>query len=186
MSPRHSPNAAELDDLLLNARLRDELEPYYDESLDLLNWRRLPTDQENEFLASMLAWERAPVLPIASWFDPPLRIPSPEALADEAVHEILWRILDQLAEKRIFVEHADHLSDRQLYCVLYRDILPAHEKHLDPPRHALRFSCVDARTDAETWLRYYASDTEREQWAEETGDDPPAAEVPRYPRDLPR
>jgi hypothetical protein len=185
MSLRRGSNAADLDDLLLNARLRDELEPYYDESLDLLNWRRLPTDQENEFLASMLAWERAPVLPIASWFEPELRIPSPEALRDEEVHEVLWRIIDRLAEKRIFIEQADHLSDRQLYCVIYRDILPAPEKRLDPPR-PLRFSCVDARTDPETWLRFYASDDEREQWAEEMDDVAPPPELPRFPRDMPR
>ena len=64
--------ADEVDQLLLNAELRDQLEPFLDESLDLLNVSRLPTEAENEFLASMLAWERAPTLPIAQWFAPAL------------------------------------------------------------------------------------------------------------------
>ena len=53
-------NLNEVDHLLLNARLRDELEPFMDESVDLVDVRSMPTPQENEFLASMLAWERAP------------------------------------------------------------------------------------------------------------------------------
>ena len=48
----------EVDQLLLNAQLRDELEPYLDESVDLVNVRNKPTSFENEYLASMLAWER--------------------------------------------------------------------------------------------------------------------------------
>ncbi|MFN9911151.1 MAG: hypothetical protein ACK53L_01125, partial [Pirellulaceae bacterium] len=65
MSHLPSPFTDEVDQLLLNAQLRDELEPYIDESVDLLPVRQLPLATENEFLQSMLAWERAPVLPIS-------------------------------------------------------------------------------------------------------------------------
>jgi hypothetical protein len=84
------PSLEEVDQLLLNARLRDELEPYLDESVHVLDCRHLPTQQENEFLASMLAWERAPVLPISQWFDPPLELPTPDKLSDAEVHTLLW------------------------------------------------------------------------------------------------
>ena len=70
----------EVDQLLRNARLRDELEPFLDESISLVNSRDMPTSQENEFLESMLAWERAPIVPISHWFDPELRLPSPDLL----------------------------------------------------------------------------------------------------------
>ena len=46
----------EVEQLLLNARLRDELEPFLDESVEVVNTRVMPTDQENEYLASMLEW----------------------------------------------------------------------------------------------------------------------------------
>ena len=51
------PSSEEVDHLLLNARLRDELEPFLDESVSLVDVRRMSTPKENEFLASMLAWE---------------------------------------------------------------------------------------------------------------------------------
>lgn len=46
-----SPASRDVEELLLNARLRDELEPFVDESLGLLRAARLPTEAENEFLA---------------------------------------------------------------------------------------------------------------------------------------
>ena len=68
--------------LLRNAELRDELERYFDESISRVNVQHLTLAAENEFLASMLAWEQAPVLPIYRWFEPELRLPRPEALSD--------------------------------------------------------------------------------------------------------
>jgi len=69
------PLEDEVDQLLLNAQLRDELEPYLDEAVDLVAVRHLPLSQENDFLQSMLAWERAPALPISRWFAPELLLP---------------------------------------------------------------------------------------------------------------
>ncbi len=62
VSPQFSDNKEldEVDQLLLNARLRDALEPFQDESFDLVNVQGMPTSFENEYLASMLAWEQAP------------------------------------------------------------------------------------------------------------------------------
>ncbi len=77
MSTNHKPLPDEVEHLLRNAELRDELEPYFDESIRSVNVEELPTPVENEFLASMLAWERAPVLPIAQWFEPELQLPHP-------------------------------------------------------------------------------------------------------------
>ncbi len=61
-----------------NAQWRKELEPYLDEAVLSLNQDQVPTPVENEFLASMLAWERAPILPISQWFTPELSLPSPD------------------------------------------------------------------------------------------------------------
>src|SRR2546423_336475 len=88
--PAHQPESNEVEELMLNARLRDELEPFLDESVHILDCRKLPTQAENEFLEQMLAWERAPVLPIAKWFDPELNLPSPDKLSDAELRELLW------------------------------------------------------------------------------------------------
>ncbi len=175
----------EVDQLLLNARLRDELEPFFDESILRLNIQDMPTPVENEFLASMLAWERAPVVPIGQWFEPALRLPPPDTLDDAALHDLLWDAIQKLFDKRIVLDFTDHLSDRQLYCVIYRDILPSPEKKIDSSQNFLHWDCADAGGDPEVWLRYYASPQEREHWAEQ-GEPLPPCEPPPYPRRLPQ
>src|SRR5947207_12105150 len=125
-----TPNSQshDVDELLLNARLRDELEPFLDESVHILDCRRLATSDENEFLASMLAWERAPILPISKWFEPELTLPHPDALKNQQLHDLLWQTIHKLFARRIVLDFTDHLSDRDLYCLIYRDILPCPEK----------------------------------------------------------
>src|SRR6476620_422588 len=100
-SPHHSE---EVDELLLNARLRDELEPFLDESVHILDCRRLPTSDENEFLAQMLAWERAPVLPISKWFEPELVLPPPDQLNDQQLRKLLSGTIERLYSQRIVLD----------------------------------------------------------------------------------
>lgn len=185
MRNSQSPSSDEIEQLLLNARLRDELEPFCDESVELLDNHRLPTCEENEFLASMLAWERAPVLPISRWFEPELSLPRPDSLSDDELYRVLWETINKLYDKRIVLDFTDHLSDRQLYCVICRDILPSPEKKIDRPRNFLHWHCLDDNSDPDIWLKYYASREEREAWAEETGQLLPPMERPPYPRKMP-
>jgi hypothetical protein len=185
MVPRQPPSD-EVDQLLLNARLRDELEPFLDESVHILDCRRLPTPEENEFLAQMLAWERAPVLPIGRWFEPELVLPSPDRLTDQQLSELLSETLGRLYDQRIVVDFTEHLSDRQLYTLIIRDILPSHEKKIDLPRNYLHWHCLDMDSTPEVWLAYYASEEEREAWAEETGQPLPDQSQPPHPRKMPR
>jgi hypothetical protein len=180
------PNSEEIEQLLLNARLRDELEPFCDESVELLDVRRMSTGEENEFLASMLAWEKAPVLPISRWFDPELTLPRPEILRDEELYRLLWDTINKLYDKRIVLDFTEHLTDRQLYCVIYRDILPSPEKKIDLPRNFLHWHCLDDNNDPEIWLKYYASQEEREAWASESGLPLPPSEPLPFPRKMPR
>jgi len=181
--PHRSPD--EVDQLLRNARLRDEIEPFIDESLDLLQMRRMSTPAENEYLESMLAWERAPVLPISSWFQPELLVPAPETLTEREMHVELWNVIKKLYEKRIILELTDHLSDRELYCLIYRDILRSLEKKIDRADSCIRWHCLDADIEPEIWLQYYASDEERAEWHAQSGDPLPPADVPPFPRNLP-
>lgn len=184
--PSHRPcSAEEIDQLLLNARLRDEMEPFHDEALDLVDSRRIPTSTENAYLESLLQWERAPVLPIYRWFEPLLELPHPSRLSDEQIHTLLWQTIERLHEQLISLAYTEHLSDRQLYCVLYRDILPSAEKKLERRCGYLYWFCVDADDDPETWLRYYASEPQRQRWAWETGQPLPPRQPLPYPRTMP-
>jgi len=186
MSDSLSRRSDEVDHLLRNAQLRDELEPFLDDSISQLNVGELPTPLENEYLASMLAWERAPVLPICEWFQPKLALPRPESLSDEQLHDVLWDTIQKLYDKRIVLEFTDHLSDRQLYCLVYRDILPSPEKKIDGSDNFLHWDCADACGDPEVWLRYYASEEERLGWFDGDEVPLPPTQSPPFPRKLPR
>ena len=176
---------SEIDLLLDNARLRDEIEPYLDESVYLVDTERMSVRHENEFLSSLLAWERAPVLPISQWFEPELVMPSPQLLNDNEVVQQLHQVIGRLFEKNIVLLHSDHLSDRQLYRLILQDILPSQEKKVMLPEKYLEWQCLDIVEDEESWLRYYASDEERETWADETGLKLPPKEWLPFPRSLP-
>ncbi len=180
------PTSDDVDQLLLNARLRDELEPFYDESLGLVNTKQMSTTLENEFLASMLAWERAPVLPISQWFEPELQLPRPDSLNELQLKEVLWDTIVKLYDHRIVLDFTDHLSDRALYCLICRDILPSPEKKVDLPKNYLHWHCLDCDDEPEIWLRYYATEYERTTWAEETDRPLPPTETPPYQRTMPR
>ena len=186
VTPRRSMPDDEVDQLLLNARLRDELEPYLDESVELVNVRNMPTRDENEFLASMLEWERAPVLPISRWFKPELRLPPPETLTDQQLHQLLWETIYKLFSKHIVLDFTHHLDDRELYGLVYRDILPSLEKKIERTRTFLHWLCLDPNNESDIWLRYYATEEERDGWVRDTGQDLPQSEPPPYPRRVPR
>ena len=177
---------SDIDLLLQNAQLRDELEPFLDESVYLVDLDSMSTVNENDYLKSLLAWERAPVRPIANWFEPQLIIPHPDTLSDEELHQTLHQTIGRLFEKNIVLHFTDHLSDRQLYCLILRDILPSQEKQVELPQTVLNWRCMDEHRDEEYWLRYYATDEDRDLWAYETGLKLPPWEKLPYQRQLPR
>lgn len=187
MHPSTNPETnRDVEQLLRNAELRNQLEPYFDESISWINRERVPTPIENEFLASMLAWERAPIVPIAEWFTPPLELPTADSLDDFSLHELLWETVQKLFDKRIVLDFTDHLNDRALYTLIRRDILPSYEKKIDNGDSYLHWDCSDAGNDSDVWLRYYASEDDREDWHSEFHEELPPHEDPPYPRRLPR
>ena len=46
---------------------------------------------------------------------PPVDMPDVSDCGDEEVSRILWDIITELGERRIYLEQTDHLSDRELY-----------------------------------------------------------------------
>lgn len=177
----------DVDQLIRNAQLRTELEPFLDESVFMVDTHNMSTPVENEFLASLLAWESAPILPIAQWFDPALTLVSPQGLSDSQVSAALEEVVEKLFQKQIVLECTDHLTDRELYQLIARDILNSREKKVDFPGNVLTWHCVDPEDEQETWLRFYASQDERAMWSEFNPNRPlPPMELPPYPRALPR
>lgn len=176
----------EIDLLIQNATLRDELEPYYDDSLCAVDLEHMSTQSENQYLQSLLAWERAPVLPISQWFEPELCMAPMEHLDDDTLHSQLHQVIGRLYEKNIELECTGHLSDRQLYGLIMRDILPSQEKRLGLSDAVLRWQCLDPIQDEESWLRFYATPDERSEWAAQTGLRLPPRERLPFSRRMPQ
>ena len=110
---RSQPSSSdEVEHLLRNAQLRDELEPLFDESIGRVNSTVMSTRSENEFLASMLEWERAPILPISQWFEPELTLPHPDGLSGHQLALVLRATIEKLFEKHVVLDFTDH----QVYC----------------------------------------------------------------------
>lgn len=186
MARKEQSPSEEVELLLINAQLRDELEPLYDESIGRVNAEFMSTQCENEFLASMLEWERAPMLPISQWFTPELVLPHPDMISENQLHEKMWNTVHSLYEKRIVLDFTDHLTDRELYCLIYRDILSSHEKKIDRPENFLHWDCANVGGNPDAWLRYYASEEDRQNWFTETNGQLPPREEPPFRRRLPR
>ncbi|MGL6225205.1 MAG: hypothetical protein ACRC10_01105 [Thermoguttaceae bacterium] len=176
----------EIDDLIRNAELWTELEPYYDEAISRVDVRHLSLKLENEFLASMLDWETAPIVPVYRWFEPEMRLPNPDPLNDEDLHSILNDTVLKLFEKKIILDFTDHLSDRELYRLICLDILPSREKKLDNRNNYIHWDCSHAGGNPNIWLTYYASDEDRECWADVYRQPLPPKKVPVYHRDWPQ
>jgi hypothetical protein len=201
MSFADAPSPAEVDCLLRNAELRDAIEPYLDDDTHGdIDFAGMPTEVENRYLESMLAWEHAPLTPVAHWFSPPLVLSPAVGLTESQLRERLWDVIDRLYAERIVLDFTDHLTDRELYNLIRREILPTPIKRVDLPDNYFHWDCSaigelpefvvgqwypEPVLDSLIWLTYYADDAERAEWEADFGVDLPPREVPPYPRALP-
>ena len=112
-------------------------------------------------------------------------IPTPPGeLEDSPVSGPLWELIHAMAARRFFLLNTNHLSDRQLYEYLAGDWLD--EETADMPPEAGWNCHVDMSEHGgpEDWLRYYADDIERAEWAEHAdGESLPTKREPMYDRD---
>ncbi len=101
----------------------------------------------------------------------------------------LWELLYAAAARRFFFSHTDHLSDRELYSLLWDRWLD--EPTADIPLEAetntrliLAEFSVRGMTSEEIHLRYYADEADRELWRTREPDFVfPPHEAPAYDRD---
>ena len=113
-----------------------------------------------------------------------VELPEPDVLDDVALHKSLWRLIEGLARLRVFLEQTDHLSDRELYTQLLRELLPEEMPALDVDKSSAWHINVLGYDKPELYLKYYADEKTRESWRTDFPDDPiPAREDPPHGRD---
>ena len=139
-------------------------------------------------------WERVVDYEEAEWTTPfdllvrgGMELPDPEELDDEQLKPKLWEVIHGLAMLRMFLYSTDHLSDRELYEVLWHEVLldkcPSIPIDEDSACH-IDLVGSGSEEDIELYLRYYADDQTRQEWAKDFPDDAmPGHETPPYDRD---
>jgi hypothetical protein len=153
----------------------------------------LSIERQEEFWRRILEYETAPLTTdFQQLIDAGVELPEPDAMDDERLTSKLWEVIGALARLRVFINETNHLSDRDLYSLLWRDILRQQVELLSPdPDAAWHVDLLGSGSETDTYLylKHYADDRWRQQWLTDFPDyDMPAHEDPPYDRDhrLPR
>jgi hypothetical protein len=167
------------------AKLRAEVEKLGGNTMSL---ESMPADMEEEFLRHVLEYESAePISLLQLLTNSDLEIAAPHELDDESLPGKLKEIIDRMASLGAYLMHTNHLSDRALYEYLYHDGL-REEAVLFPenPSYAYMIDLTGSGSeeDNHVYLKYYADEKYRREWANDWPDDPlPDQEAPPFDRD---
>jgi hypothetical protein len=134
-----------------------------------------PTEVEEQFWKNVVAFEQA------TWSQPfqvltesGISLPSPDELDDTELKTKLWEVINALALVREYLDHTDHLSDRELYAQLWYDSLrEAMVLHPDDANFACHIDIIGSGSEEDNniYLKYYADEDERNRWAKEWPDE---------------
>lgn len=167
------------------AKLRQEVEKLGGGTMSL---ESMPADMEEEFLRHVLEYENAePISLLRLLENSGLEVPPPDQFDDEHLAIKLRELIDRMASLGAYLMHTDHLSDRALYEYLYHDGL-REEAVLFPenPSYAYMIDLTGSGSeeDNQIYLKYYAEEQYRQQWANDWPDDVlPPHEAPPFDRD---
>ncbi len=116
-----------------------------------------------------------------------VELPDPETLDDEKLTAKLWEVIEALARMRVFLQSTNHLSDRELYTLLWSDVLLEEVKAMVFDEYsAWHIDLIGSGSDEDIhlWMKHYADEETRRQWMKDWPDyDLPKHEDPPYDRD---
>jgi hypothetical protein len=148
----------------------------------------MPAEFEEEFLRHVLEYETAQPTTLFSMLENTgLEMPIPDELTDKCLGPKLKETIETMATLGAYLVHTDHLSDRELYIYLFVDGL-REEAILFPdnPRYAyiIDLTGSGSEEDNQAYLKYYADEDHRRQWADDWPDDViPERVAPPFDRD---
>lgn len=147
----------------------------------------LPEERE-QFWRRVVEYEAAPSTShFQQLTEAGLKLPEPDATTDEELTSKLWEVIGALARMRVFIGQTNHLSDRELYTLLWRDVLREEMPMLpDRPGSAWHLDLLGSGSEMDThlYLKYYAEEDWRQRWLADFPDyDMPAHQNPPYDRD---
>jgi len=166
-------------------KLRAELEKIGGSTATL---ESMPADMEEEFLRHVIEYETAEQISLLRLLENSgLEVLAPESLDDDVLKIKLKEMIDRMASLGAYLLHTNHVSDRDLYEYLFHEAL-REETVLFPenPSYAYMIDLTGSGSedDNQTYLKYYADEQYRRQWAHDWPNDPiPEHEEPPFDRD---
>jgi hypothetical protein len=149
----------------------------------------VPLEAEHQFWKHVLDFESAPSKPWCEILaEDGFQARPPETLSDDELPAHLWLLIEALAKRRAFLLHTNHLSDRELYCLLVNEVLNEETELLPPEAEWNCNICIDeyspeGEDPSMVFLRYYADKKTRAGWASDLGIELPRHMDPPYNRD---
>ena len=166
-------------------KLREEIEKLGGSAM---SFETMPADMEEEFLRHVLEYEAAQPISLFTMLENcGVEIPAPAAISDDQLWTNLKEIIEAMASLGAYLLHTNHLTDRQLYGYLYTEGL--REEAVLFPENASYAYIIDltgsgSEEDNQIYLKYYADEDHRKQWAQDWPEDPiPDHEDPPFDRD---
>jgi len=116
-----------------------------------------------------------------------VQLSPPEELAGERLESKLWDVIRGMALLGAYLHNTNHLSDRDLYDRLWREILPKPTVVMPMnPSFAQHIDMIGSGSeeDIRLFLKYYADEEDRQDWARRwPNDDLPEHETFPFDRD---
>ncbi|MCP4657479.1 MAG: low affinity iron permease family protein [bacterium] len=147
----------------------------------------IPPEIREQFWEHVLAFEEAtPVEPFELLVDGGVALPPSSEVDDDALHAKLWELIRGMQFLGMYLLNTDHLSDRELYEVLWEEEL-RQEAVLEPDNPAARYF-IDMvgsgdQEDSTLYLKHYADEEARRSWSPDWPGEIPEHEDPPYDRD---
>lgn len=168
--------------------MKSELEEIADGKLSSGSLGPVPLKLEEAFLEQALAYERAEFdTHFNRLVQRGLALPPAAELDDAALSAKLAEVVRELGELHCFLHDTDHLSDRELYDWLLTSGLRDEAPDISGiPGGAWHTGPIGAGSveDTAIWLKYYASEEDRQRWHLDFPEDPiPVHESPPFDRD---
>jgi len=147
-----------------------------------------PEELHEKFLENMLAFEEQEERPLFdALVEGGVHLPPPEEMDDARLTAKLWELIRAMSLLCHYLYNTDHLSDRELYRYLWAEAL-RQPTMLMPhnPDFGCHIDVVGSGSDEDnrTYLKYYADEETRGDWARDWPEDEiPAHEDPPFDRD---
>jgi len=126
-----------------------------------------PPELEEAFLEHVLAFETAPERTLFDVLgDLGIELPRPKKLTDRELTAKLWEVIRSLLKQSIVLCNTDHLTDRELYDLLWNDTL--RKEFVISSHFTLHIDMTETGVEdgMPTYLTYYASEAQRQEYLE--------------------